>query len=315
VYRGSTADIAPVQAYEAFLGRPVQYVIAFAADTPATWAQFEGAVLAAETNGPPGNVPAAVWAPLLAGRQLVLSVPACCCGTTWAEEGAGVNDAHWSALARNLTDGGLGGCLLRVARELNGSWYRWQVKPANAVAYKTAYARIVTVMRDAGFAGTFIWNPYIGQGTMGPSSGAENTYPGDAVVDLIGLDAYDGNWAGLYPQAWESVTSVAQQLVSDTLTGEWDGLRGWQSFALEHGKQLCFPEWGLRLWKDAGVYHGGGDNALLVHAMADWMTGAGAAFHAFWEDTNMGVADPDDHPGRLVPVPAARGAFLAEFGA
>jgi hypothetical protein len=28
----------------------------------------------------------------------------------------------------------------------------------------------------------------------------------------------------------------------------------------------------------------------------------------------MGVMDPDDSPARLVPVPQARQAFLAEFG-
>jgi hypothetical protein len=318
VYRGAAADLAPVQAYEAFLGMPagttVSYVLAFMADSPATWAQFEQAIMPDVTNGPPGSVSAAAWAPLLGDRQLVLSVPACAMGTTWTTEGAGVNDAHWSALAGNLAAAGLGGCLLRIAREFNGSWYRWQVTTGNAAAYKTGYARIVAVMRDAGFTGQFVWNPYLGQGTFGPSSGAEDAYPGDSSVDLIGLDVYDGNWTGVYPAAADEVTTAGQSQVWDGMTGEWDSLRGWHDLALAHGKQLCFPEWGLRLWEDAGIYHGGGDNALLVHRMADFSAGCSAAFHAFWEDVNMGVADPDDNPGRTIRVPQARGAFLSEFG-
>lgn len=319
VYRGAAVDIAPVEAYEDFLGMPagttVDYVLAFAADTPNTWPQFEQAVLQSHTNGPPGATMATAWAPLLGTtRQLCLAVPACAMGTTWAQEAAGVNDAHWSALAGNLVTGGLGSAMLRVGREFNGSWYRWNVTPGNAAAYRTGYARIVAVMRDAGFTGQFCWNPSLGQGTFGPSAGAESAWPGDAVVDLIGLDTYDGNWAGGYPAAWDSVTSAQQGKVTDALFTEWDSLRGWHNLALGHRKKLCFPEWGLRLWKDAGVYHGGGDNPVLIHAMAEFMKGSGAAMHALWEDSNMGVSDLDDHAGRAIPVPRARAAFLAEFG-
>ena len=318
VYRGAAVDIYAIQKYEAFLGMPagqtVDYVLAFAADTPASWAQFEQAMLASSTNGPPGAVSATAWAPVLDGRQLVLSVPACCLGTTWASEAAGANDARWQALAATLIAGGLGNCCLRIGREFNGSWYRWQVNPGNEAAYKAGYSRIVSVMRDAGFTGQFIWNPYLGQGTMGPSQGAENAYPGDGVVDVIGIDIYDGDWTGIYPANPASVTTAQQQQVLDKMLTEWDSLRGWHALALAHRKQLCFPEWGLRLWKDAGVWHSGGDNAVLVTGMAQFIAGCGAVMHAFWEDAGMGVADPDDQPGRLVPAPMARAAFLGSFG-
>jgi hypothetical protein len=35
---------------------------------------------------------------------------------------------------------------------------------------------------------------------------------------------------------------------------------------------------------------------------------------AMWEDTGMGVMDPDEARSRLVPVPRSRQAFLGEFG-
>jgi hypothetical protein len=48
--------------------------------------------------------------------------------------------------------------------------------------------------------------------------------------------------------------------------------------------------------------------------MAAWVSRNPAWMSAFWDDTGMGVMDPDDSPARLVPVPQARQAFLAEFG-
>lgn len=318
VYRTSLPNLAAVQAYESFLGLPsgttVDYVLAFMADTPASWAQFEDAILAKATNGGPSTTSATAWAPLLGSRKLMLAAPACCMGTTWTQEAAGANDAHWAALARTLVTGGLGGCVLRIGRELSGSWYRWQVTPSNVATYRTAYAHIVTVMRDAGFTGKFMWNPYLGQGTFGPKAGVEDAYPGDGCVDVIGVDLYDGDWTGIYPSNPDSATTAQQQRVWDEMLTEWDSLRGWYNLARAHGKPLAFPEWGLRLWKDAGVYHGGGDNAVLTGGMAEFIKGCGAFMHAMWEDANMGVSDPDNSPGRLCGVPQARAVFLREFG-
>ena len=200
VYRTAAVDIAPVRAYEKFLGMPsgttVGYVLAFMADKP-SWSQFERAILASSTNGLPGTASATGWAPLLGRRQLMLAVPACCQGATWQQEASGVNDAHWTALAKTLVNGGLGGCWLRIGREFNGGWYPWSVSTSSSSGnhypyYKSGYAHVVSVMKSAGFTGKFMWNPYVGQGTMGPSMGVENCEPSQSVIDAIGIDIYDG---------------------------------------------------------------------------------------------------------------------------
>jgi hypothetical protein len=323
VYRGAAVSIAPVQAYENFLGMPsgttVSYVLAFMADSP-SWSQFEQAILAGSTNGPPGTASATAWAPLLGSRQLTLAVPACCQGTTWHQEASGVNDAHRTALAKTLVSGGLGGCWLRIGREFNGGWYRWSVSTSSSSGnhypyYRSGYAHVVSVMKSAGFTGKFMWNPYVGQGTMGPRLGVENCEPSQSVIDAIGIDMYDGP-SSSYP-AGEVERSLAQQQafwssVHDSTT--WDGLIGWRDLAVSQGKSVCYPEWGLRLWNDAGLYKGGGDDANFVTAMAAWMRDTQPLMHAFWEDPGMGVSDPDDYPSRLVAAPQARQAFLEEFG-
>jgi hypothetical protein len=329
VYRASAVDIGVIQDYEKnFLnktaGAAVSYVLAYLPDNPGTWAQFEQAVLAASTNGPPGTETATAWAPLLGDRTLMLGVPACCQGTTWADEAAGANDAHWTALATTLVNGGLGHCVLRIAREFNGSWYPWQVTAANASAYQSGYAHIVQTMRAAGFTGAFMWNPYLGQGNFAgfsPPTGAESVYPlahgssgADTIVDLIGLDVYDGPDAANYPPGEVIRAPAQQQAAWHRMLTQWDGLTGWRALAVDHGKPLCYPEWGLRLWNDNHVYAGGGDNPTFILEMAAWLKNTQAHMHGFWEDPGMGVADPDDLPRRLVAAPNARAAFLGQFG-
>lgn len=315
VYRTPAPNLAAVQAYEKFLGLPsgqqVSYVLAFIADNP-SWAQFEAGALQANTNGPAGPHTAGDWAPLLGGRRLALAIPACCGGSSWAQEATGGNDVHWRALARTLLTAGLGNATLRVGREFNGSWYPWKVTEGAQGSYKAGYTHIVNLLRSQpGSSFRFCWNPILGTGTLG-KSGVESAYPGDDVVDEIGLDVYDGDWSGVYPASADAVTPGQQQQVWGTLLGQWDGLRGWYNLATNHRKPLCFPEWGLRLWKDAGVNRGGGDNAVLVRGMAEFITGCGASWQAMWEDAGMGVCDPDT--ASPVASPQARAAFLAAFG-
>jgi hypothetical protein len=310
VYRGSAPDIGPVETYEAWLGQPVDYVLSFMADKP-TWAQFEAGALQSGTNGPAGAAVAGDWAPQLGARTLMLATPACCNGTSWDDEAAGVNDGHWRALGRNLVAAGLAGAVLRIARELNGSWYPWKVTPTLATAHKNGWARIYGILRDAGVTGKIMWNPYITQGTFGPNSGAEAAYPGDAAVDVIGVDLYDGGYS---PPGETIRTGSQQQATWNNFRDAWDGLTGWRQFAAGHGKPLAYPEWGLQLWLSGALYAGGGDNALFIREMAGWLKETNSWMHAFWEDPGVGVSDPDDMPQRRVAAPQSRAAFLAAFG-
>ncbi|MGE5285749.1 MAG: glycosyl hydrolase [Micromonosporaceae bacterium] len=277
VYRGRGCGAAAIERYEEFLGRPVDYVLDFMAESPSSWAQFEAGCLTAGAG-------VSAWRGQLGDRRLVLGVPACCLGSGWADEAAGRNDSHWSALGSRLVSLGFGDAVLRVGREMNGSWYTWAVGEGGQAAYISGYRHVVSVLRAIpGASFRFCWSPYIGTGTL-PSSGTESAYPGDAYVDEIGVDVYDGDWSGIYGGPADAITTTQQQQVWDRLLTEWDSLRGWYHLALSHGKPLCFPEWGLRLWRDAGAYHGGGDNAVLVQGMAEFITGSGAAWHAMWED-------------------------------
>ena len=81
-------------------------------------------------------------------------------------------------------------------------------------------------------------------------------YPGNAYVDVIGLDAYDQSWAT--PQtpanAWSATLLPA--------------LTAAQQFAASHGKPLAFPEWGVAIRDDG---HGLGDDPNYINQMVSWM--------------------------------------------
>jgi hypothetical protein len=320
VYRGRGCGIPAIGVYETFIGREVQMVVDFMIEEPTSWAEFENGSLTTTAD-------VSVWQNVLGQRRLALGVPACCGasagsgGKTWADEANGVNDAHWEALGNRLIDLGLGGALLRIGREFNANWYPWQVKEGGQASYIAGYSHVVTLLRGLpGAAFGFCWNPTSGQGNL-TTEGVESCYPGNGLVDEIGVDVYDWtqkNSAGteIYPGNAAATTTAQQQQVFDILLTQADSLRTLYSLALSHAKPLSFPEWGLVLWKTGTEYLGGGDNAVFVRGMADLICGCSLlGWHAMWEDTwGAGVCDPDTKSGRPIPAPMSRAAFLEAFG-
>ena len=171
-----------------------------------------------------------------------------------------------------------------------------------------------------GAAFRFCWSPALGVGNL-TAKGTESCYPGDSYVDEIGVDVYDwtqNNSAGaqIYPGNAAGATAAQQQQMLDIMVTQWDSLRGWYSLALNHGKPLSFPGRGLVLRKTGSSYLGGGDNAVFVRAMADFICGCSLfGWHAMSEDPwGAGVCDPDTKPGRPIPAPMSRAGFLEAFG-
>jgi hypothetical protein len=82
-------------------------------------------------------------------------------------------------------------------------------------------------------------------------------YPGDNVVDIIGIDAYESGLPPSItsePQAWNRVYTQA------------DGIATLQYFATVHGKPISFSEWGLSY--PGSPDYGLGDDPAYVNDMA-----------------------------------------------
>lgn len=127
---------------------------------------------------------------------------------------------------------------LRFAHEFNGSWYKWSVKKSNVEDYKKAFQRFHGLVQSElvakGRNAKVVWSPNDGSHS---DASAEEMYPGDQYVDVIGVDSYD--WDPQRTESnWESAANAKEK------DGSPRGIEAWRQFALAKGKPMAFPEWG-----------------------------------------------------------------------
>jgi hypothetical protein len=217
-------------------------------------------------------------------------------------QGANGNfDQYFVNLAEALVAGGQGDSIIRLGWEFNGGWFPWAANgsASNFVQY---WQNIVTSMRSVtGQNFTFEWNPTLGDLGVGDLA---NYYPGDDFVDFVGADVYDQNWAS-YP-------GVAAEFA--TIESETYGLNWLVSFAVEHGKQITLPEWGLGSGKGdagapltvAGEEVAGGDDPTFINDMATWIK-ANDVFEATFYDVGQSAVDSATDPNSFA-------ALIRDFG-
>ena len=260
---GSYCSAAPsggacTDAIEFWLGRPVLFGQDFEAGD--SWTNIEG----------PGwqFPPWQSWKEEEPNRRFVLAVPlfpgapSPDGGTPSLEECAsGAYDAHWATLATHLVAADLADTWLRPGWEFNGDWQPWTAMN-DPVAFSGCFRSLVTAMRAvSGAEFQFIWNPSIGYTALTDPTTA---YPGDDVVDVIGIDAYDVDY-GVYPTSGPVTSAQQASAWTDISTGH-QGLAYYSTLAAQHRKPLGIPEWGV--W---GIPHAGYDNPLYIQGMYDFM--------------------------------------------
>jgi hypothetical protein len=211
------------------------------------------------------------WTPWLqadASRRLVLSVPMLIKSATGDYDNTSY-DAYHRQLAQNIADRGIASqVIIRLGWEMNGGWFPWG---KDADGYKRMWRRLVPVYRSVSSALTFDWC------VNGGSPNPEAWYPGDDVVDIVGMDQYDIVWQ--HPggdQAWRW-SQIAPNL-------QWHA-----DFSTKHGKRAAVDEWSL--WSaDDTSQGGGGDNPTYVRNMVSW-----ASSHAYAHATYFNVAADGPH--------------------
>lgn len=258
VFRGSgRADL--VAEYEAWLGEPVGYTLDFVGRAPTSsttpWANIDNP---------------AWWCTRWASRSssLVLST-AMLPNTnfTLAAGASGAYDAHWQQFGQTLVANGCADAILRLGWEFNGGFYPWAAggKEASFAAY---WRRIVTALRAVpNQQFRFDWTPLAGN----THANVEAAYPGDAYVDVIGLDAYDTSTV-------PATDAVGRW--NDQLNRPW-GLNWQRNFARAHGKAMSLPEWGLTVRPNDSL--GGGDNPTYISNMWAWMRANPYLYTSYFE--------------------------------
>jgi hypothetical protein len=228
-------------------------------------------------------------------RQLVITnnlFPTEVNGSDWLTAGAaGAYEGHARALARNLVAAGLGNSVIRLAHEANDTSYPYSLDSSNQdlVKWRQFWRRTVLAMRSVpGAHFLFDWCINAHQRPIPLSQ----WYPGDDVVDIVGIDAYDaGVPAG--QDRWQTIYNQS------------DGIRDVLSFARAHGKPVSLPEWGL--WTPGPPSLGGADDAAYVNGIANVVRSNRVAYQSYFYNL--------DSQTLLRSDPLSLSAYRRHFGA
>ncbi|MFG3495172.1 glycosyl hydrolase [Streptomyces sp. NPDC047886] len=197
------------------------------------------------------------WKRAEAGRRFVLGLPLLPKGGNFADGLSGRYDRQFQDLADMMIENGLGDSVVRLGYEGNnriiGPWQGTD----DPAAYRAMFRRVVTLMRArAGAAFQFDYNMAVG--AAGKVTSFETLYPGDAYVDIVGLNIYDV-W-------WQHPGATPAERWNHTLTTRM-GVNDFKAFAAAHDKPVSYPEWGL--YRKGDSYAGGGDSPYFIDRMAE----------------------------------------------
>lgn len=215
-------------------------------------------------------------------------------GADWLALGAsGAYAAHARALARNLVAAGQGGAVIRLGHEANGTWYRDSLGTTQRDfdLWRRFWRTTVLAMRSVpGARFRFDWCVNAAVRAIPLAS----WYPGDDVVDIVGVDAYDAGIRADVPGAerWA------------TVYGRPGGVRDVARFAREHGKPLSIPEWGIG--PRGGTAATGGDDPEYVRGILGVARANDVAYQAYFYS--------GDWAAQLDASPRSRDAYRAGAG-
>ena len=185
-----------------------------------------------------------IWKRLNSARNVVWSVPLTVKGTALKDVADGLHDAEFEAAAMAISEA-QPKAIIRPGWEMNVQSMAWFAKDQEA-DYIRAFRRVVSIFRRHSTGLKYDWCP-----GWGPQdSPADLTYPGDDVVDYVGLDVYDYKFEGSAAERWDHFYLNAPF-----------GLLWHNEFAARHGKAMSYPEWGV------GNF---GDNPFFIQQMHDW---------------------------------------------
>ncbi len=192
-------------------------------------------------------------------RTIFWTIPLIPQGTSLEEASRGKYNAYYVEAARDLAYSfpNTQKIYIRTGWEFNGDWQPWAARGKEA-AYRGAYRQFVASFRSVSSRFVFEWTPNIGDLGMNP----ENAYPGDDVINIIGMDFY-------YNHQWDSADGVKAFAWK---RDEKYGLAWHQAFAKRHKKATAYAEWGVSRDSDAAY----------VQAAAQWFDRHNIVYASYW---------------------------------
>ncbi len=292
VVTSTTAGVqSAISGFEAATKSTVTCIVTYN-DGATTWSGWDAPW---QTNPYYGYQPWVAQAPQT--RQLVLSEDLLPTGMgnpsnplPWEQAcAAGDYNTYAVTLAKNLVAAGFQNTVMRLGWEMNGLWendFMGNTTQEQSL-WASCFANEVTAMRSvAGGHFLFDWNP----NACTQNVPYANYYPGNAYVDIVGLDLYDQSC--LTPNTQVSFTQLASLPAS---------LTSIEAFAAAQGKAMSIPEWGL-------VSGAGNDDPAYVNGIGASVNGGNYAFQAYFD----AGADNIIQLGSAAPLSTA--AYTQQFG-
>lgn len=261
----SQHSVSTLQSFDALVGRDIDCVLVYNDASP-DWAGWEKPWFIVH---PDPDLNWAKWVAAGSGRQLIVTqnlFPSSLNDTDWRTAGArGDYESHAVALAQNLVAAGLGNSVIRLAHEANGDWYPDNVGSSTAdyQAWVQFWRNTVLAMKSVpGASFKFDWSVNANYRNIP----LDQWYPGDDVVDYVGIDAYD---SGITSQLDRWATVFSRPLGVNTVL----------QFAKAHGKPLSIPEWGIA---PPTTSLSGGDDPGYVDGIAGVVRDNDVAYQAYF---------------------------------
>ena len=218
-------------------------------------------------------------------------------------------DAQMRSFGQGLVANGAARAVLRLgweANRLNG--YPWAVT-GDGGDYKSCFRRWVSVLRSVpGQRFAIDWN--MQDKSVFPPAGM---YPGNDVVDIVGVNVYDRCPPMRTEAEWSSYFNSRHKDGRNPR-----GLASWLQFARQRGKKLSIPEWGVggpsvvKLCTAPGF-----DNAFFIRKMHEFLraNAASIAYEAYFNGHGYTSDRRGSH--KLAPVrynPKAAAAYKGLWG-
>lgn len=166
----------------------------------------------------------------------------------------GAFDQHWRNFGSLMVAKGRGASIVRLGWEFNGDFMAWSA--TDPTTWIGCYRHAALAIRSTNPAVILDWTINAHSTPAGSCNGrSTNCYPGDDVVDIIGIDNYDHG------------PSVGSKAEFDRVAAAPEGLTWLFEFARRHGKPFSVGEWGVA---PGSAYNMHGENPEFVRWMHDW---------------------------------------------
>jgi Glycosyl hydrolase family 26 len=195
---------------------------------------------------------------------------------------AGSYNRYAETLAANLVSYGAGSVVIRLGLEANGTWEADYVGSTATEMrdWAKCFDNEVTAMRAVpGSHFLIVWDPNACTTDLPLSE----WYPGNAYVDIMGIDAYDEDCSTRQTVAQEGWSAYMTDSVSNPGNDpNFPSIADMSTFAAAHGKPLSLPEWGIN--------SGTSDDARYVSGMTQLFNNGDFSFESYFDTDTDGIA-------------------------